>query len=46
MERGDASRRAGGSGLGLATACSLADAMGLCLLPSIEGDRFIVTLSF
>ncbi len=44
--RGDASRRAGGSGLGLATACSLADAMGLCLLPSIEGDRFIVTLSF
>ena len=44
--RGDASRRAGGSGLGLATACSLADAMGLCLLPSIEGDRFIVILSF
>lgn len=43
--RGDASRRAGGSGLGLATACSLADAMGLRLLLSIESGHFTVTLS-
>jgi len=43
--RGDPSRRAGDSGLGLATARSLADAMGLHLRPSIEGDHFIVTFS-
>ena len=43
--RGDPSRRAGDSSLGIATARSLADAMGLHLRPSIEGDHFIVTFS-
>lgn len=42
--RGDASRRAGGSGLGLATARALAEATGLSLAAAIDGDRFIVSL--
>ena len=40
----DASRKASGSGLGLATASKLAEAMGMRLSAALEGDVLAITL--
>lgn len=42
--RGDGARQAGGSGLGLAIAANLAQAMGMQLKASAEGERFCMIL--
>lgn len=43
--RGDSSRRAGGSGLGLSIAASLAAAQGMALEASVDNGRFVIALS-
>ncbi|NGM16425.1 sensor histidine kinase [Eggerthellaceae bacterium zg-893] len=44
--RADPSRTTPGAGLGLASAKSLADSMGLALAASVESDRFTITLAW